>query len=260
VEVFAVRNMAVNQLDMANKAADQGRYGDALILLEEARRLSVSADDPALRVRTALARGNIRFSMGNHDEAFAAWGEARGEAEEANLADLAAAAVIYAGRGRVMLLSGTGGSREALEELRLEAARAVSLIKSDSLSAALGWITLGLIYKEERRYPEAEDALGRALDIHEKNRYLEEAAYDWYLIASVRSVAGRYDDAGAALETAIAFDRRAENGYGLAADWAALGEVYAKAGKTAESAAARERAAAIFKSIGLDPAPSGGGL
>jgi tetratricopeptide (TPR) repeat protein len=252
VEVFAVRNMAVNQLDLANKAADQGRYGDALLLLEEARRLAVSVDDPTLRIRTSLARGNIGFSMGNHEEAFAAWDAAREEAEKAGEGELTAAAGIYISRGRLILLSKSGASPEALEELRLGVTRHISLIKSDFLSTALGWITLGLIYKEEGLYPEAEDAFGRALVIHGKNRYLEEAAYDWYLIASVRSVAGRCDEAAEALETAIAFDRRAENGYGLAADWSALGEVYAKAGKTAESGAAKERAAAIFKSIGLD--------
>jgi tetratricopeptide (TPR) repeat protein len=252
VEVFAVRNMAVNQLDLANKAADQGRYGDALLLLEEARRLSVSVDDPALRTRTSLARGNINFSMGKHDEAFAAWDEARKEAEGAGETELAAVVDIYISRGRLMLLAKNGGSPAALEELRLEVTRHISLIRSDLLSTALGWTILGLIYKEEGLYAEAEETLRRALDIHGKNRYLEETAYDWYLIASVRSVAGRYDDAVAALETAISFDRRAENGYGLASDWLALGEVYAKAGKTAESGAAKERAAAIFKSIGLD--------
>jgi tetratricopeptide (TPR) repeat protein len=95
----------------------------------------------------------------------------------------------------------------------------------------------------------AENNFKKALDIHSKTNYLEQAAYDWYLIASARSMSGQSASAVEALNAAIEFDRRAENTYGLASDWRALGDIYKKAGKTADTKAAYERAAEIYRSI-----------
>jgi tetratricopeptide (TPR) repeat protein len=114
---------------------------------------------------------------------------------------------------------------------------------------------IGLAEKENRRFTEAEDAVKRALAIHEKDNYLEYAAYDWYLIASIRSVAGRYGEAAAALEEALALDRRAENSWGLAMDWRALGEVYRKQGRTAEAEAAGARSGEILQAAGITGQP-----
>jgi tetratricopeptide (TPR) repeat protein len=125
-------------------------------------------------------------------------------------------------------------------------------LKSDSLSRALGWTVIGLAEKELGRWNEAESALAKALDIHEKERYLELASYDWYLIASVRSVSGRYDSALEALSQALALDRRAENSYGLGMDWRAMGDVYKKAGRTGEAATAYGRSAEIFGAAGFE--------
>jgi tetratricopeptide (TPR) repeat protein len=222
----------------------------ALDLLEEARRLAVSVDDPSLRIRTGLSRGNILFSLGRRDEALIAWDAALAEAESLNNRELAAICRIYRARGR--LLGANGDTAQAAAEVRNEVNRELGFIKTDKLSEALGWTVLGLAEKESRRFAEAEAAVKKALDTHEKGNYLEQAAYDWYLIASIRSVAGRYDDARTALEQALALDRRAENSWGLAADWRALGEVYRKAGKTAEAEAAAARSTEIFRSLGIE--------
>jgi tetratricopeptide (TPR) repeat protein len=228
--------------------------------LEEARRIAISVDDPSLRIRTGLSRGNILFSLGRREEATAAWNAALAEAETLKTQELAAICRIYGARGRLLgaaadAASGAGtteGAAQAAAEVKAELNRELGFIKTDQLSLALGWTVMGLAEKESRRFTEAEAAVKKALAVHEKGNYLEQAAYDWYLIASIRSVAGRYDGACEALEQAIALDRRAENSWGLATDWRALSEVYRKAGKTAEAEAAAEHSAEIFKSLGIE--------
>jgi tetratricopeptide (TPR) repeat protein len=256
--VFNTRNMAETQLDLANRAADQGKTAEAMTLLAEALRLARSVDDPSLLSRVGILQGNILMSEAQHDEAFRFWEEARAEAETAGNGNLAAQARLHALRGRLSLISSgnPGKAGMSAEEISAQAAREMGGIKNDDLSLALGWIVTGLAEKQRGRWTEAENALRRALDIHEKNRHLEEAAYDWFLIASVRSVAGRYDAALEALKTAVEIDRRGENGFALANDWAALGEVNEKAGREAEASAARKRAAAIYRAIGKEEAAS----
>jgi tetratricopeptide (TPR) repeat protein len=256
-EIFTNRNTAANQLDFANRTANQGRYNDALLILNDARTLAVSADDPVLLIKIALARGNVLFSLGRHEEAFADWEEAGREGESAGEQNLAIQVRIYEARARLMLLiagnpSQTQNKEKMIEDIRDGVKQQIAALKSDPLGEAAGWIVEGMAEKELRHYGEAESAIRRALAVHEKQLYLEEAAYDWYLIASVRSVQGNYDGAVEALRSAIGFDRRAENGFGLSSSWQALGDVYAKAGNTADSTAAYRRSAAIYRSLGLD--------
>ncbi|MDR1955660.1 MAG: tetratricopeptide repeat protein [Treponema sp.] len=239
--------MAETQLELVHKETDQGNYEQALKLLEEARRLVVSTDDPELLIREGIARGNICYSLGRIGEAETAWNSALAEAELAGEAELAAIVRLYQARG--MLLT-DGATADAV---KTQVHAALSRIKTDRLSIALGWLLLGLAEKEQRRWAEAEAAMRNALAIHEKDNYLEQTAYDWFLIASVRSVAGQYAAALEALEKAIGFDRRAENSYGLGTDYRAQGDVYTKQGKPAEAEAAYRRSAAIFRAIFREP-------
>ncbi|MDR2136304.1 MAG: tetratricopeptide repeat protein, partial [Treponema sp.] len=210
---------------------------------------AVTSDDVSLRVRIALSRGNVFFYQGLPDEAFREWAAALAEAEALGDGELAAAARIYGARGR--LLAAAPGERAAVAAaVRGEVSAEIPRLKKDRLSIALGWTVIGLAEKENRRFGEAEEALRKALDIHEKGNYLEQAAYDWYVVASVRSVAGDYAGAEKALEEALALDRRAENSWGLAMDWRALGDVYRKAGKTAQAEAAAARSAEILQALG----------
>jgi tetratricopeptide (TPR) repeat protein len=215
-EVFTQRTAGERQLELANREADRGDFQMALDLLEEARRIAVSADDPSLRIRTGLSRGNILFSLGRRDEASAAWDAALGEAESLKNQELAAACRIYRARGRLLAAVADGSAAQATAEVRTEVNRDIGLIKTDKLSEALGWTVMGLAEKESRRFTEAEAAVKKALD------------------------------------KAIALDRRAENSWGLATDWRAMAEVYRKAGKTAEAAAASERSKEIFESLGIE--------
>ena len=253
-EVFANRNTAANHLNLANQNAGQGRFEDALFILEEAWRLALAADDPALRINTAISRGSILFSLNRHDEAFREWESASAEGEASSLPLLAARARIYAIRARLVLLSGENpeGGDGAAQELKTQVLAEIAAVRADPVSSAAGFVTLGMAEKQLRHWTEAENAVARALPVHERNRMFEDAAYDWFVIASIRSVAGKHNAALEALTTAIQFDRRAENAFGLASSWQAMGAVYQNAGRTEESRAAYRRSADIYRAIGLD--------
>jgi tetratricopeptide (TPR) repeat protein len=251
-EITAKRTTAGSQLELANQEADRGNFAVSLTLLEEARRIAVSADDPPLLIRCSLARGNILFAQGLGAEAAEAWNAALAEADRSADRELAALCRVYMNRAKLLSSSGGGGAGGSAEAIRAEVAKDLALITRDKLAAALAWTVIGLAEKENRRWKEAEAAVKKALDIHQKESYLEEAAYDWYLIASIRSTAGNYDAALEALGEALSLDRRAENSFGLAADWRALGDVYRKMNRPADAEAAYRRSAAIFRAIGLE--------
>lgn len=252
VEITAKRTTARSQLDLANQEADRGNFTNALTLLEEARRIAVSADDPPLLIRCSLARGNILFAQGLGAEAAEAWNAALAEADRAGDKELAALCRVYMNRAKLLSDTSVGGGAGNADTIRAEVAKDLALITNDKLAAALAWTVIGMAEKESRRWKEAEAAIKKALDIHQKESYLAEAAYDWYLIASVRSTAGHYDAALEALVEARNLDRRQENSFGLAADWRALGDVYRKMNRPAEAEAAYHRSAAIFRAMGLE--------
>jgi tetratricopeptide (TPR) repeat protein len=247
-EVHGLRNQAEAQLDLGNKQAGRANYEAAMMMLNEAWRLAVAADCSSLRVRTGLSRGNVLFAMGRTEEAAGDWEQALREAEAWGNGELAALSHIHIARGR--LLSG-GADAAALRET---VHREMAALKSGRMYIAFAWTVIALAEKELGRSGEAEAAIKRSLDLHEKERSFEEAAYDWFLIASFRSLAGNYSGAQQALESAMAADRRVENSWGLAVDWRALGDVYQKAGKAAQSRAAYIRSAEIFRALGSEDA------
>jgi tetratricopeptide (TPR) repeat protein len=251
-EVYETRKRAESQLELGNKQADRGNYETALLLLNEADRLAIAVDDPGLRVRAGLSRGNALFALGRGEEAAADWEKALEEAEKRGNPELAAVSRIHQARGS--LLSENGASRAA--SIRDGVNREMAAVK-DRTYTAFAWVVIGLAEKALGRYSEAEAAVKRGLAIHEKDRYLEQAAYDWYLIGSFRSLSGNYPAARQALEQAAGLDRRVENSYGLATDWRALGDVLKKAGNAAESQEAYLRSAEIFRAMGNDDEAAG---
>ncbi|MDR1429227.1 MAG: tetratricopeptide repeat protein [Spirochaetaceae bacterium] len=251
LEITALRSAAEDQIESANRAADRGDYEGALNLLDEARKLAVSTDRPDLRIRESLSRGSVFFYLGRIDEADAVWNSTLAEAADDRV--LAPVCRIYMARSRIFRLPENSRERrdEAAGVLAL-VRREMDAVKNHRLYTALAWTVIGLAEKECGRYAEAEKALKNSLEIHEKERYLEQAAYDWYLIASVRSMSGQYDGAQAALREALGYDRRAENSHGLGMDWIAIGDIHAKTGGTFLAAAAYRRASEIFRSIDLE--------
>ncbi|MDR1177597.1 MAG: hypothetical protein LBK64_02080, partial [Spirochaetaceae bacterium] len=219
LEITALRNTAENQLESANRAADRGDYEGALALLDEARRLAVSTDRPELLIRENLSRGSVLFYLGRVSEAGELWDSALAEAEATGNRVLASVCRVYMARSRLFRgPENPAGPEEAAGVLAL-VRQEMGALKNHRLYTALAWTVIGLAEKECGRYTEAEKALKNSLEIHERERYLEQSAYDWYLIASIRSVAGYYAEAQAALREALGYDRRAENSHGLGTDW-----------------------------------------
>jgi len=249
-EIFTDRNAAIKLLDLANYTANRGRYQDALVTLEGARNLALSTDDPSLRLKTSISRGNFLFALGNKTEAFAEWKSAADEGDASGEPVLAALARICSIRAQIVLLDTDPGSAN-VEELKNQLNREMNVVKSDNNATAIGNITLGLAEKQMGRWNDAENAVKKALSYHEGGLFLEDAAYDWFLIASIRSMEGKYDTSLDALEKAISFDRKAENGYGLASSWRVKGDVLSKYNRSEEARAAWRRAADIYRAIGL---------
>ena len=256
-EIYSTRNTAANQLNLANQTASHGRYEDALVILEEARRLAISTDDPSLRIKTLISRGNILFALGRREDAFLDWEDAVSEAEASRQGILASQARIYMIRSSIVMLADENSTSlnsantnaNTIEEYKANLSREMAAVRTDPYSTAAGNVTLGMAEKELGNWAEAENAVRRALAFHERDLNLEETAYDWFLIASIRSMAGNYETALEALESAISFDRRAENGFGLASSWQAMGDVLLKAGRVEESRSAWRRAADIYAAI-----------
>ena len=252
VEVNTSRYAALSQLEHANRAANRGRFQEALFLLDEGRRLAISADDPSLRIRTSISRGDILFSLGHMDEAFSEWDSAAAEGDASNLPVLAALARIHTIRFSVLLIADGHTVGAGVNELRVELERLLPPVRQDPMANAGWYITMSLAERQLERWSEAETAARRALDIFDRNLSLEDSAYACFLIASIRSLAGNYNAALDALRTSISIDRRVENSYGLARSWQATGDVYQKAGRVEDARMSWNRAAQIYRAIGFD--------
>lgn len=242
-EIFTMRNAAQGHLELANISVSKNDYTTAHTYIAEAWRLAVSCDDPNLRIRVLLCKGNALFNEGELDKARAEWKLSLYESTiEKNTAMIAASKVHLA---RVTLAEGKAA------EAKTVATQAISQLKTEPLFIAQAWRVIGLAEKELGNSKEAENAFLQSEKIHTKDNYLEESAYDWYLIASSRSKSGQYASSIEALNTALDFDRRCENAYAIGMDWQAIGLVQEKAGNKEEAKSAYSRSAAVFTAAGF---------
>jgi len=245
-DINDLRARTEKEMDFGNREAGRGNFETAYQILLECKRKAILTDDSSLMIRCGLSLGNVLFSLGRADEAYAEWEQSVSLAERHGDRELLSVSKVYYARGR--LVSGISSAQSVLDEVNREAAN----IKTYNLYVAFSWQVRGLALRELRSFREAEDAVRRSLDIHEKERYLENASYDWYLIASIRSLAGNTQGALQALDSSLALDRRVENSWGLAASWRAIGDVHRKSGNNSEALEAYQRARAIYVAMGND--------
>jgi len=238
-DVYFLRTQAEEGLETANREASKGNFEFALSLLTGHKRSAILTDDLSLIVRVTLSKGNVLFSLGRFDEAFAEWDYALKEAVLSANAELISISKIFAARGN--LLSQRVSAQSVLDEITRESAN----LKT-RLYTAFSWQVRGLALRDLNRWREAEEAVNQSLSIHDKDKQLENASYDWYIIASIRSLSGNLTGALQALETSIAIDRRIENSWGLASSWRAKGDVLRKDGREAEAIEAYIRARTIY--------------
>jgi len=245
-DIDILRNQAESWLESGIKEASQGKFDNALSILTETKRNSTLTDDLSLIVRVCMARGNVLYSLGRTDEAFAEWTQAIAEASILKDAELLSVSKIYMAKGN--LISEKQPARSVLDEVNRER----SNLKKNRLYIAFSWQVTGLAQRMLGSYSDAEAAFRRSLEIHEKDRYLENASYDWFVIASIRSMSGNTQGAIQALESSITYDRRIENSWGLAASYRAMGDVYKKMGRQKEAAEAYGRARGIYAAMRND--------
>jgi tetratricopeptide (TPR) repeat protein len=243
-DVTTLRKSVEKGLESANKSAGQGNFANAQNLLIEYKRMAILADDSSLIIRTCLSYGNVLLSLDKIDEAYAEWDQAVAEAQTSGDKELLSVTKIFRARGNLLL--GRATAQSALDEVNREIAN----VKTNKLFIAYSWQTKGLAQRALGSYLEAENSIKKSLEIHEKEKALENASYDWYTIASIRSLAGNTPGALQALESAIKIDRRIENSFGLAANWRAMGDVYRKMGRNEDALEAYKRARAIFEALG----------
>jgi len=242
-DVNIIRRQTEKELGIANREAGKANYELAKGLMEECKRKAISVDDWGLIIRCSLSLGNVLLSMGQDAAAYSEWEKAVQLAQKHGNKELLSASKIYRARGA--LISGKASADYVLNEVISETAN----IKNDKLYIAFSWQVKGLAYRALGSYKEAENAFKQSLDIHEKEKYLDNASFDWYTIASIRSMSGNTQGAIQALEEAIKLDRRIENSWGLAANWRALGDIQRKAGNIQAAKEAYLRAKDIYTSL-----------
>ncbi|MCL2809142.1 MAG: tetratricopeptide repeat protein [Treponema sp.] len=245
-EINNLRKQVEAGLITANREAAMGRFSSALSLLTEHKRNAILADDPSLIIRVSLSRGNILFSLGRISEAYTEWDEAVAEAVRFGNDELLSVARIFYARGN--LLSGRVSAESTLDIVNRESLN----IKKDRLYIAFASQVKGFTLRTLGRWNEAEIEIRKSLDIHQKDRHLENASYDWYIIASIRSLSGNFTGALEALDSSIALDRRIENSWGLAASWRAMGDVYVRAGRNTDAKESYLRSRAIYDAMRHD--------
>jgi len=243
-DINNLRVQAETLLESGNRETGKGNYDNALVLINESKRLATLADDSSLIIRSSLSRANVVYSLGRADEAFTEWEQAVAEAQKLGNGELLSAARIYFARGE--LISGRTSAQSVLNVVDSEQPN----IKSNQLYIGISWQVRGLALRSLGSYKEAEDAFMRSSEIHEKNLYFENASYDWYSIASSRSLSGDLNGAIQALEKSIEIDRRIENSWGIAASWRAMGDVYRKAGREQDALEAYNRSISIYRAMG----------
>jgi len=243
-DIFDIRIQTEDALESGNKQAAIGNFDLAQKLLEETKRYAILTDDSSLIVRVCLSLGNVLYSLGRKNEAFSEWELAVAEAQRFKNAELLAVSIVYLARGN--LIDGRVGPREVLEIVTRESSK----IKSNKLYIAFSWQVRGLAHRSLREFTQAESAFKRSLDIHLKDRYLENASYDWYIIGTIRSLSGKYEEAIQAIQSSLTIDRRIENSWGIASSYRAMGEIYRKMGRHEEALVEFRRAKRMYDAMG----------
>ncbi|MCQ2573907.1 MAG: hypothetical protein MJ182_08425 [Treponema sp.] len=103
-------------------------------------------------------------------------------------------------------------------------------------------------------YKAAAENYKTAADVHTKNLYLYEIAYDWYLCASSYSKDGKKQEAVSAIQNALKYDRDAENSMAIAQDYLAAAHILVK-GTSSQTEREKalfyaKKAESIFRSTG----------
>jgi len=226
-----VSSRAYDAYEKANGALTRGDYETAGRLLEESYNQAVSIDKNELICKVLLSAVTLRMSENDESAAIPSlFSEAKVAAslcDDSTRQVLESVIVIYECRAELHDSQKTGSRTGGEAYISRLKGQEKGLSKEPYYQAFL-YRTKGDWQLWTGDFDAAADSYRQAADIHTKNRYLYELAYDWYLCASACSQGGKKTDALEAIEKALKYDKDAENTAGIAMDYRAAAAILRK--------------------------------
>jgi tetratricopeptide (TPR) repeat protein len=239
------KNRATGFLSQGNKQFDAGLYDPARESYKKALSIfgSINDDDGIIDSLLSLARAGMVLGGGKETAELLTYAESYAlMTKKPHLIRS-----VYNFRGEFLLKNG-----DYEGALALCADDKVPGLSGDSEEAAGMFRIRGKALKRLERYPEAAEALKRAIEIDTKLMHEADLAADYYILASVHSLTGDYPRAMETIQKALELDRKIESKSGIAADLAAMATIYEKSGDNESALVFWHKAYLAWRGMGLD--------
>ena len=205
-----------------NRLYDGSRFRDAAQVFEDAICVATRTGD-----RLGLARGwnglsRAQWALGENAPSLASEERALALQQQGDDPDFMALALNNVG----LSLYSTGAHGEALDYYTLGLERAAS-----PGTRALLLLNVGLVFRYQGRFPEAESVLLEALALRRAEGKPRETALVWNALGMVARITGRYGRAIACYEESLALRRGAGDRFGEAQTMNNLANVYGDQGE-----------------------------
>lgn len=259
---------AYDNYEKANGAIVRGEYAKAEKFLEDAYAQAVSIDKNDLVCKILLSGVSLRIqnpAVNRSERVFALPAEIDSLISEAKIASsltdektrlvLDSVIRVYECRGELFKRQKETESFFNTEAQKILDGEVKNLSKEPYYLAFL-YRTKGDWFSFSEDYLSAAEAYKVAADIHTKNRYLFEIAYDWYLCAGSYSKSGKKQQALDSIGNALKYDRDAENVTGIAQDYMAAANILHKNTPSEQEMKKAffyaEKAASVYRSAGYN--------
>ena len=244
-----VYQQSLDRYEAANAQLISFQTQEALSNLQIAQRLACSIDNVDLLCKIYLSAVIYRltstkeeggnptvFDGKSAEELLAAAQKFAARSENARF--LQSVSKVY--EQKVILAKGEAASDESITSSQKD-------FSKDPYYLGFSYRTLGDVYAQQKKWPQAIAAYQEAASIHTKNRYLIEIGLDWFSLARAQSLSGKKDAAIDSLNTALSFDKAAENSGAIATDYLALSKLLMK-GNPTDSDRSKAKDAALWAS------------
>ncbi len=225
---------AYDNYEKANAAITRGDYEKAAKALNESYAQAVSIDKNELICKILLSAVSFRIQFPEVDlldlpkELDVLLKQARDAAAlTKETAIFNSIADVFECRAKLFLAQ-TKDGRFVNSEIQSILDSQIKALGKQPYYLAFLYRTKGECFHFSKDYEKASQAFVTAANIHTKNRYLHEIAYDWYLAAQCFSKAEKNDQALDAVQNALKYDRDAENSVGIAQDYMAAAYITIK--------------------------------
>ena len=227
-------------VEEGNRLYDASRFRDAARVFEDAVCQAAAAGDRLGEARGWNGLSRAQWALGENARALASEERALALLRDGDDPNFAALALNNAG----LALYSTGAHAEALDYygLGLERARAPG-------TRALLLLNIGLVFRYQGLFPEAEAALLEALALRRAGGKPRETALVWNALGMVARVTGRYDRAIVRYEESLALRRAAGDRFGEAQTLNNLANVYGDQGEFERALAMHRRTLRLAEEI-----------